>query len=84
MDHGTLVRVYTPALIVLLRQSEIAKVAPLTREEVMAIRDGAVSMTVTRSVANQIDTERGFKDIDPANVWEEWQRVRARFTAGQH
>ena len=79
MDDAQSVRVYTPALIVLLRQSEIAKVSPLTRDEVEAIRNGAVSMMVTRSTAKQIAKERGFEDINPANVWEEWQKVRARF-----
>jgi len=81
MHDAQSVRVFTPALIVLLRQSEIAKVSPLTRDEVEAIRNGAVSMMVTRSAVQQIAQERGFEDIDPANVWEEWQRVRAKFAS---
>ena len=81
MDEAQLVRIYIPALIMLLRQSEAAKVSPLTRDEVVAIRDGAISMMVPLAVAKQIAVERGYDDMDPANVWEEWQARRATSAA---
>ena len=76
-----LVIVPFPPLVTLLEQHEAAKGAPLTEEEVLGIRDGAVCMTMHRSRAEQLEESRGFPDIDPANAWEEWLRVRVQDSA---
>jgi hypothetical protein len=67
-----------PPLVSLLEQHEAANGSPLTEEQVLRIRDGAVCMTMSRSRAEQLAESRGFPDIDPANAWSEWVRVRSR------
>lgn len=73
-----LVVVPIPPLVTLLQHYEVEKGAPLTEVEVLGIRDGAVCMTMRRSRAEQLAGTRGFPDIDPANAWEEWGRVRTQ------
>jgi hypothetical protein len=70
-----------PPLVTLLEQHEAANGSPLTEEQVLRIRDGAVCMTMSRSRADQLAESRGFPDIDPANAWSEWVRVRSRGSA---
>lgn len=38
----------------------------------MDIRDKSVCITVTKSNKEKLDTQRGYKDINPENCWEEW------------
>ena len=65
-----------PSLVATLLNRENAKGFPLTEEEVIAIRDAAPSVTMTREDAAKVDERRGYLDIDPENCWAEWQRVR--------
>ena len=71
-----LVIVPIPPLITLLRAQETAKGAPLSEEEVLAITDSAICMTMRQSHADQMAAKRGYDDIDPENVWDEWVRIR--------
>ena len=71
-----LVVVPIPPLITLLQHQEAEKGFPLTEDEVLTIRDAAVCMTMKRSRAEQLAASRGFADINPARVWEEWVGVR--------
>lgn len=70
-----------PPLIVLLRHHEAAKGSPLTKEEVLEIRDSAICMNMSRSRAERLAESRGFPDIDLTQAWEEWVRVRAQYTS---
>jgi hypothetical protein len=77
MSDDPLIPVFLPSLVVLLAHDEEAKGSPLSREEVLAIRDEAVSVMMRRSKAIEIEGMRGYKDVDPELVYEEWQVVRA-------
>lgn len=70
-----------PPLVTLLEQYEAANGSPLTEEQVLRIRDGAVCMTMSLSRAQELADSRGFPDIDPANAWSEWANVRSRGSA---
>ncbi len=70
------VPVFMPTLAHLLRQAEAAKGSPLTRAEVLAVRDKGVCMMLRASAALELEEKRGFRDIDPEDCWEEWQSLR--------
>jgi hypothetical protein len=77
-----LVAVFMPALVEVLAHEEANKGEPLTEEEVLAIRDQAVSITLKYSQAQAMESKRGYPDIDPDNVWKEWQAVRSEMMPG--
>ncbi|WP_106850018.1 hypothetical protein [Blastococcus sp. Marseille-P5729] len=77
-----LVPSFTPALIAVLLNRENAKGEPLTEQEVIEIRDSSVAMMVPRSMERALAASRGYDDIDPENVWAEWQRVRVELQEG--
>lgn len=68
-----LVPEFIPALIVVLTHAEQQKGAPLTEAEVLEIRDNATCMMSPRSMAQAMAEKRGYADLDPENVWAEWQ-----------
>jgi hypothetical protein len=82
MNEDPLVPVFMPALVVLLVHEERKKGSPLTRDEVIAIRDRGVCMMVKQSMAIQMAAKRGY-DIDPESAWEEWQVVRTNLSESQ-
>lgn len=71
-----LVAVPIPPLLSLLEHQEMLKGAPLSEEEVLAIRDGAVCMVLRRSRAQHLADRRGFADIDPERPWQGWTQAR--------
>ena len=75
-SQDPLVPIFVPALVVLLKNREEEKGAPLTEDEVSEVRDRATVVVVKRSRADEMTKSRGFPDIDPLNCWEEWQVVR--------
>jgi hypothetical protein len=83
MNEDPLVPVFMPALVVLLVDDERKKGSPLTRDEVIAIRDRGVCMMLKRSMAIEMAAKRGYDDIDPESAWEEWQVVRANLSESQ-
>ncbi|HEE9946125.1 hypothetical protein [Citrobacter freundii] len=62
--------VFIPALIVILIDKEQDIGRELTRDEVESIR-------LPAEAAEDIIRERGYRDIDPENVWREWQAYKA-------
>lgn len=64
--------VFVPALIVVLTTKEKKIGRPLSKEEVESIRDNATAIRLTAEIANDMIKARGYSDIDPENVWEEW------------
>jgi hypothetical protein len=66
-----------PAPAPLLEQAEELKGGPLTEAEVLRIRDNAVCVTVPGDVAAAVEAERGYRDLDPADCWEQWLALRA-------
>ena len=78
-----LVPVPIPALGVLLLNIEKKKGEPLSQAEVLDARDKAVCMMLPPSAKVAMEEKRGYRDIDPENVWEEWLQFRAEVTSGQ-
>jgi hypothetical protein len=74
-DPDTVI-VFIPSLGALLVRAEDLKGSPLTEEEVLRIRDNAFCITATPEQARGIAESRGYADLDPENVWAEWQQLR--------
>ena len=75
-DSNNLMIYPMPSLVATLLNREKAKGSPLTEAEVLEIRDSCPSVAVPIDVAVKIDAERGYKDIDPEQCWEQWQVAR--------
>jgi hypothetical protein len=78
MTNDPLVLVPIPALVAILVHHEKQKGAPLTEAEVMAIRDGCTCIALPFSVAAKMNEERGYDDVSPENVWQEWNAIRTQ------
>jgi hypothetical protein len=76
MADPQLIPVFMPALVILLLDAERRKGTPLTEEEVLAIRDKGVCMMMQVERAIALDEKRGYNDLDPERVWEQWQDAR--------
>jgi hypothetical protein len=75
MAESELVPVFVPALVVLLAHLEREKGAPLTEQEVIEIRDKGACIMMRLEHARALADKRGY-DLDPQNVWAEWQLAR--------
>lgn len=75
-NNEELLLVHVPALVAVLLNAENEKESPLTESEVIKIRDSAQCMAMPIDVAEKVAEERGYADIDPENVWEDWQSIR--------
>ncbi len=69
--------VFIPALIVVLINKEQDMGRELIRDEVESIRDGATAIRLSAEASEDIIRERGYRDIDPDNVWREWLAYKA-------
>jgi hypothetical protein len=76
-SEADLVPVFIPALVALLIRAEELNGSPLTRSQVVAIRDNANCMMLPASTKAHMEDDRGYTDIDPEKCWEDWLRVRA-------
>lgn len=76
-DDDPLIAVPIPPLVTLLVALEEQKGTPLTQEEVLKARDDAVCMTMPRSMAWKMAEQRGYRDFNPEDVWNEWQSFLA-------
>ena len=65
-----------PALLTILLKEERKKGLPLTEKEVLAIRDNAVCMMLSLDRKILLEKSRGYTDLDPERVWEDWQQAR--------
>ena len=77
-----MVTVYLNPLVILLVGRERQKGSPLTEAEVIAVRDQAQGIPMTRSQAEKfyasLDGQMPIPRLDPERIWEEWQEVRQR------
>lgn len=71
-DDDPLVPIPIPALIALLIRREDDKGAALTEDEALDVRDNAVCMMMPLSDQRALNRSRGYRDIDPDNLWQEW------------
>lgn len=69
--------VFIPALIVILVAKEREAGRALTQQDVESIRDEATAINLPDDVAESMTVERGYSDIDPENVWREWQNFKS-------
>ena len=70
-----LIPVFMPALTGVLIKAEDSKGEPLEFEEVIELRDAANCIMMEPEDARKLEASRG-GDIEPENVWHEWQRLR--------
>ena len=77
-----MVRIYPYPLVGLLDEFEKTKGAPLSRDEVLAVRDNAQWLEVTQSQADKFHAvfaaKTGLPRLDPDRIWEEWQALNGR------
>ena len=81
-SEDDVVPVFIPALVALLVRAEELNGAPLTRNQVIAIRDNANCVMLPPAVNAEMEKERGYADIDPERCWEDWLIVRAELAGG--
>jgi hypothetical protein len=78
------VLVFLNPLAMLLAGAEEKKGSPLTREEVLAVRDSAMCTAMPASQAKKfydgMETQFPglFPHINPERCWEEWQALNGR------
>jgi hypothetical protein len=74
------VLVFLNPLVMLLAGRERQKGSPLTREEVLEVRDTAPCIRMPKSQAEKVyaslDSHVPIPRIDPERCWEEWQEIR--------
>lgn len=75
-DEGELLIVPIPSLIATLKEREREKGEALTEEEVIKVRDNCPAIAMYLEQLRRIEEVRGYIDIDPEKVWEEWKRVK--------
>jgi hypothetical protein len=76
MTEQPMIPVFIPALVAILHNLEQKKGSPLTEQEVLEIRDKSACIMMTVEHAIALDEKRGYNDIDPEQVWEQWQEAR--------
>lgn len=65
-----------PALVATLLNKEREKGSPLTENEVLEIRDNALCMMLPISAREKMEESRGYPDLNPEYIWEQWQEAR--------
>jgi hypothetical protein len=78
LDRESTVSVPIPALVIQLQMRELQNGASLDEEEALEIRNKARYFTIPASEKAAMDRNRGYQDIDPLNVWQEWLMFKAR------
>jgi hypothetical protein len=68
--------VFVPSLVSQLLAREQNAARPLTRAEVEEITSNAPVVAIEHRDARELERKRGYADLDPSIVWEQWQVVR--------
>ncbi len=68
--------VFIPSLLSLLINAQEKSEKPLSKAQVLKIRDEANVILVTQTVAVELSNQRGYHDIYAPKVWEEWQEYQ--------
>lgn len=71
-----------PPLVAVLLNMEQAKGSALNEVEVLKARDAAACIALPIDAHAKLVKSRGYKDIDPENVWEEWLAFKASHKGG--
>jgi hypothetical protein len=59
----------------LTRARELNDIA-LTEEQVLRIRDGSMVVVVPHDVAQAMEEERGYADLDATDAWHSWLQLQ--------
>jgi len=78
MADEPIIVVPVPPLVIQLFHLEKQKGVPPSEAEVLKARDSAICMTMPVSERDELARQRGYDDISPENVWQEWQAARVR------
>lgn len=70
--------VFMPSLVSLLLAREQKAARPLTRGEVEQITSNATVVALEHRDAREMERKRGYTDLDPSRVWDQWQIVREK------
>jgi hypothetical protein len=84
MAEPKLVIVCVPSLVATLLNREQAKGSPLTKDEVLQVRNNAPAIALSINAARKVEEKRGYPDIDPENCWEEWIEARKTLNPPSH
>lgn len=79
MSDDNVLIIPVPSLVATLLSRERAKGSPLTRDEVIEIRDNCPSIAMTPEQLTRVEEQRGYADIDLEWAWEHWQKARQDF-----
>lgn len=82
-ERDDLVIAPVPALVALLLNLEQKKGSALTEAEVLEARDNAACIAMPRSAYRAVSEARGYDDIDPERVWEDWLDFKASLDEGE-
>jgi hypothetical protein len=77
LTDNSMVVVPIPPLTFVLPHLEMEKGSALTECEVLAAVEAAPAMTMTVEDAALFAQRPGGADLDPDNIWSEWQTFRA-------
>jgi hypothetical protein len=76
------IKVYLNPLVILLAGAEKQKGRPLTREEVLHVRDNAAFVMMSPEQAQKfydtLDSQVPVHRLNPDRIWEEWQEIRGQ------
>jgi hypothetical protein len=78
-----LVLQFIPSLAALLTRAEQLKGSALTRDEVLCVRDNCPVLVSEVAAALAVEEQRGYADLDPADPWPGWQRLRGQAAQDQ-
>ena len=76
MAEQQVIPMFIPPLVTMLSKHEELNGLQLTEQEVFDIRDKSLCIMMSIDRAKQMAESRGYDDIDPSNVWQEWQIIR--------
>ncbi len=68
--------VFVPSLTELLMGAEGQRGGALNRDEVESILEHAAVIAMDHADARAMEVARGFADLEPERVWDQWQLVR--------
>lgn len=71
-----LVLLLIPSLAAILTHAEELAGRPLSRDEVLRIRDECQVVVTEVGAADAVTAARGYTDLDPADPWPGWQLLR--------
>ncbi len=80
MSEESIVPVFIPPLASLMAAAEAKLNRPLTPDEAEGIRDGAVCMMMQEQDAQAMHASRGYRDVEPEDIWADWHRLRVQMT----